>query len=263
MKPELKIVGARKPLSKMVRFEVFKRDKFTCQYCGTKAPDVVLHADHIKPVAEGGEDELLNLVTACQACNGGKGARLLSDDSVVEKQRQQIEELEERRQQLEMILAWRDELAAHIEDVVSVVAERIGRRGFTPNDAGLADIRRWLKTYSVEEVLLAADEAFDAYLRFGTDDKVTADSWNLAFNKIANLASIRRQAVDKPYLKRLFYIQGILRKRCRVRRMDCINALEGFVLDGLTVEEMEGLAKRCDTWTEFDERAEKILAAKE
>jgi len=34
-------------ISKRDRFEVFKRDKFTCQYCGKAAPDVVLHIDHI------------------------------------------------------------------------------------------------------------------------------------------------------------------------------------------------------------------------
>ena len=47
-------MAKRKPISKKLRFEVFKRDSFTCQYCGKSAPDVVLHIDHIKPVKEGG-----------------------------------------------------------------------------------------------------------------------------------------------------------------------------------------------------------------
>ena len=45
----------RQPIPRTVRFEVFKRDSFTCQYCGVKAPDAVLQVDHIKPVAAGGE----------------------------------------------------------------------------------------------------------------------------------------------------------------------------------------------------------------
>ena len=49
---------ARKPLSKKIRFEVFKRDKFTCQYCGRMSPDVILEVDHIEPVAEGGDNEI-------------------------------------------------------------------------------------------------------------------------------------------------------------------------------------------------------------
>lgn len=43
----------RIPLSKTIRFEVLKRDSFACQYCGKKAPDVLLQVDHIHPVAEG------------------------------------------------------------------------------------------------------------------------------------------------------------------------------------------------------------------
>jgi len=85
----------RKPLSKKIRFEVFKRDSFTCQYCGSKAPDVILEIDHIKPVAKGGKNEIINLVTSCFDCNRGKSKNELSDDSIVERQRKQIEEKEE------------------------------------------------------------------------------------------------------------------------------------------------------------------------
>lgn len=64
----------RKPLSKRARFEVFKRDAFTCQYCGRKPPEVVLHCDHIMAVANGGTSNDWNLVTACVDCNQGKAA---------------------------------------------------------------------------------------------------------------------------------------------------------------------------------------------
>ncbi len=61
-----------------MRFEVFRRDDFTCVYCGRKAPDVVLHADHIVPWSAAGPTSLENLVAACSDCNLGKGARPLS-----------------------------------------------------------------------------------------------------------------------------------------------------------------------------------------
>lgn len=67
------MVEARKSLTKRTRFVVFKRDDFTCQYCGRKAPDVVLHVDHIDPVCNGGSNRMGNLVTSCQDCNLGKG----------------------------------------------------------------------------------------------------------------------------------------------------------------------------------------------
>lgn len=65
---------ARKPISKRLRFEVFKRDLFTCQYCGATPPDAIMEVDHIDPVACGGGDEETNLVTACFDCNRGKAA---------------------------------------------------------------------------------------------------------------------------------------------------------------------------------------------
>ena len=45
-KKSVKKSPKRKSISKKARFEVFKRDSFTCQYCGRTAPDVVLHLDH-------------------------------------------------------------------------------------------------------------------------------------------------------------------------------------------------------------------------
>ena len=63
----------RKPLSKRIRFEVLRRDNFTCQYCGRKASEVELHVDHIRSVATGGGNEMENLITACVDCNLGKG----------------------------------------------------------------------------------------------------------------------------------------------------------------------------------------------
>lgn len=65
-------------ISKGKRFEIFKRDKFTCQYCGSHPPEVVLHVDHIDPVANGGTNDTDNLITSCAACNLGKSDKLLS-----------------------------------------------------------------------------------------------------------------------------------------------------------------------------------------
>ena len=75
----------RVPISKALRFEVFKRDSFTCQYCGRSAPEVVLEVDHIVPVSKGGTNDLFNLVTSCKECNRGKSNKELSDDTTIKK----------------------------------------------------------------------------------------------------------------------------------------------------------------------------------
>jgi len=57
-----------------LRFEIFKRDNFTCQYCGrnVKEDKIKLHCDHIIPKNKGGKFKEDNLITSCQECNLGK-----------------------------------------------------------------------------------------------------------------------------------------------------------------------------------------------
>ena len=44
------------PISKKLRFEVFKRDGFQCAYCGKTPPEVSLEVDHIQPKSKKGKD---------------------------------------------------------------------------------------------------------------------------------------------------------------------------------------------------------------
>jgi 5-methylcytosine-specific restriction endonuclease McrA len=62
-----------------IRFRIFLRDNFTCQYCGRKAPEVELQADHKYPKSKGGLNREENYVTACRDCNIGKGDAILNE----------------------------------------------------------------------------------------------------------------------------------------------------------------------------------------
>jgi 5-methylcytosine-specific restriction endonuclease McrA len=72
-----KRVRARDPLPAQLRFSILQRDGFRCRYCGRTGgdPGVVLHVDHIVPLAAGGATREDNLRTACEECNLGKSAR--------------------------------------------------------------------------------------------------------------------------------------------------------------------------------------------
>lgn len=59
-------------ITRTIRFEVFKRDGFRCQYCGKTPPDVTLEVDHIQPKSKKGRDDINNLVASCFDCNRGK-----------------------------------------------------------------------------------------------------------------------------------------------------------------------------------------------
>jgi len=93
-------------LSKKLRFEVFKRDSFKCQYCGNNPPIVVLEVDHIIPVSKGGPDDIDNLVTSCFDCNRGKSDRELTclPQTTIEKT-SQLKDKEEQYAEYKKILA--------------------------------------------------------------------------------------------------------------------------------------------------------------
>ncbi len=165
----------RKSISKKTRFEVFKRDSFTCQYCGAKAPDAILEIDHLNPVKHGGDNDLLNLITSCFVCNRGKSHRKLSDNSVVEKQRVQIEELNLRRQQLEMILEWRNELQKdknfELNKINDYWEEKFKPYKLTSPDEWFAS---FVKKYNLIEILDCIDISHKQYFKGDKDSAVYA-----------------------------------------------------------------------------------------
>lgn len=63
-----------------LRFEILKRDNFTCQYCG-RSPrydkGVILEMDHKYPASKGGEWSKENIITSCRECNSGKSDIIL------------------------------------------------------------------------------------------------------------------------------------------------------------------------------------------
>lgn len=150
----------RKKFSKRTRFEIFKRDGFTCQYCGAHPPGVLLHLDHIVALAAGGADDEDNLITACEPCNLGKGARDLriAPQSIEAK----ALETEEREAQL---LGWQQILEAkrqRLDDETwRVLEELFGQVESVPRDA-YASTKRFIEKLGVHETLDAAEVAMSA-----------------------------------------------------------------------------------------------------
>ena len=61
---------------RFTRRNLFERDEYTCQYCGTKLPSTDLSLDHVVPRCRGGTSTWENLVVACIGCNDRKANRL-------------------------------------------------------------------------------------------------------------------------------------------------------------------------------------------
>ena len=58
---------------KLTKAEIFRRDNYTCQYCGVKTSKLTI--DHIIPRHLGGAHTWENLVAACPRCNHKKGGK--------------------------------------------------------------------------------------------------------------------------------------------------------------------------------------------
>ena len=69
------VPAARNPA--FTRFNVFLRDKFSCQYCSSRED---LTFDHLLPRSRGGHTTWINVVAACSPCNLRKG-NLTPDES--------------------------------------------------------------------------------------------------------------------------------------------------------------------------------------
>ncbi len=156
---------ARRSTGKRLRFEVFKRDHFTCQYCGAQPPAVVLVAGHVIPVKDGGQTTIDNLVTACEPCNQGKADRLITTkairpdaDLLYLQTQQEIAEL----QRYQEAKAQRD---AEIAQIVALLHDdwlALSALDWVPSEA---TIRQLLAKYSPEIVERAME---DVAIKVGT-----------------------------------------------------------------------------------------------
>ena len=176
-------MATRKNLSKKTRFEVFKRDSFTCQYCGAKAPDVILEVDHINPIAEGGTNDILNLITSCRNCNRGKSKTKLSDNASVIKQQKQAEELQQRRELIEMMSEWHKQLLEESALQINEINELIDSyyEGYVLTERGEREFKALIKRFGYSEVYESLDIALQTY-----------DDFDVALDKVGGICYNRK-----------------------------------------------------------------------
>ena len=259
-------------LSKKIRFEVFKRDGFTCQYCGKKPPDVILHVDHIHPISKGGTNDLINLVTSCADCNLGKGARELSDNRIAELQESAIEdaikktaEIKEKKEQLEQYFEWQKAEKDFELFQISKLENRwceLTDSGFTA--VGRSKAAKLIIQYGFNETYTALEQSCERHLRESEkkDMLFTHESLEKAFSNIVITIRYNRKYKDKPYLGNIHYIKGILRNRFDLswsEQTTVVEILERLYNDGLTdLHTVQECAAFCSDIQEFLTEIEKM-----
>jgi hypothetical protein len=158
-------VEKRKGLSKKIRFEIFKRDEFACQYCGRTPPSIILEVDHIVAVANGGTDDLINLITACFDCNRGKGAGdlkkvLPSTKTQLESEKERHAQVEEYNKFLLMRRKFNDEQITELGHYWFNQIYPKQRDEYVFGTKRELSIKRFLKSLTFAEILDSIDIAF-------------------------------------------------------------------------------------------------------
>ena len=77
------------------RFNVFLRDGFTCQYCGSEFQPSDLTFDHILPRSKGGITSWTNVITSCASCNLAKGSATLKEAGMAPKRMPRVPKVAE------------------------------------------------------------------------------------------------------------------------------------------------------------------------
>jgi hypothetical protein len=153
----------RKPIGKKLRFDVFKRDDFTCAYCGSTPPSVVLQVDHIFPVSQGGTNSIDNLITSCQPCNIGKGATDLS--AIPQSLKEKSELVAEQEAQIKGYYQIMQEKESRLEAEMWVIADIIETNSSQDGmkRQWLSSIKRFVSQLGFYETKNAAEIARDKF----------------------------------------------------------------------------------------------------
>ncbi|MBP0029859.1 MAG: HNH endonuclease [Roseofilum sp. Guam] len=215
----------------------------------------------MNPVSQGGTNDLLNLITSCVDCNLGKSDRTLADTTIIDRQRTQMEELQERREQIEMMMDWQRGLLEldHylIEQVAEFWAELV--EPYKLSEQGLKSLKKLLRQHNADEIMEAMRIATTQYLEYD-NGQVTQKSISYAWSKIGGICKTKKLEKTKPYIQKLFYIRGILRKRLNyLNEWLCLKLLEEAYQCGANLDQLQDHACKVRTWTKWRQEIEYFI----
>lgn len=149
----------RTAISKKLRFEVLKRDSFTCQYCSARPPKVPLEIDHIIPVCNGGKNHIDNLITSCFDCNRGKAGNELTSipKTILEKSEGKKLALKQYKEYQEILRHERMQIEADIDTVESIYTSAFN--DFIFNSKFRISVKKFIEELGIDIVIDAMETA--------------------------------------------------------------------------------------------------------
>lgn len=156
-----------------------------------------------------------------------------------------------RREQLEMMLEWRNRLKGLTSDEIDIAMDAFDaiQPGWIINETGRKTIAKHVKKFGLKVVLDAVDVAAEQYIELNKDGKATADSADLAFHKLGGICRLSSQPDWK---RELYYIRGIMRNRFSyMDHYDAIRFMEYAYADGVPLDELREIACTSRNWTKW------------
>lgn len=128
--------------------------------------------------------------------------------------------------------------------------------GYTLNEFGHQQLKRLASKYQASEIMDAMVVATDQYLKLEVG-KATQESVEPAWKKISGICNINRVAVEKPYIRDLLYIRGILKNRVGLQAFGVMELLEEAHLGGMSIPDLRRAARECRSWWSFEDMLKK------
>jgi hypothetical protein len=134
--------------------------------------------------------------------------------------------------------------------------------GFPVTKKGAAHLAKLLQEHGHIDVVSAMTDATKQYLKLDAKRRPTRESADKAFDYIARIIEFRKSTQDKPYMRAVMYVRGIVKNRFT----DCDMARAGHLIEqahlaGHSFEELKGLAATSPSWSEWRDAMESLLAA--
>lgn len=249
------------PEYKRIKYEVFEKDSFKCQFCGTGAPVVTLQLIRIQDTQQ--NDEWLDtafLSTSCKICEKKKSG---VDEKSLQNGYISIDELEERLQQLKMLINWRKGMLnirkQQLTNLVSYWENKVP--GFVTNNDQKKFAATYISKFSSDEIRSAMDMAVDKFIKYSDDGTLDKHSMLIAFAKIPEICLTKTELVNAHESDGLQQIHDQLKQNIigffdSHRANQWLNYARSWEIQ---IEDLFKMAASVKSWTQFSVNIDKMV----
>jgi hypothetical protein len=195
-------------------------------------------------------------------CNLGKGRRELSDQAVLSKQLNQLAALQERKEQMEMMIEWQKQLS----NVDEIPITHLGKQwedatGYEWLDTEKSKVRKLINKFGVEIVAKAMQTSLGQYLDRDETGLATMESVEKCFDGMCAIAKVEHEELREPGTRRLYLIRGGLRHRFYYCNNNlCLSLMKTAVRLGVSLDYIEEVANASGNWSQFRGTMEALIA---